>query len=56
MIHKNLSSTHYLIVNISSLDGESLTGGVIRCTTCSEETCIVEAPMDGANGNGSGGG
>jgi hypothetical protein len=56
MIHKNLSSTHYLTVNISGLDGESLTGGVLGCTTYSEETSTVEASVDGTDGNGGGGG
>jgi hypothetical protein len=43
-------------VNISGIDGESLAGGVLGCTTCSEETSIVEASVDGADGNGGGGG
>jgi hypothetical protein len=43
-------------VNISSLDGESLTGGELDCTTYSEETSNMEALMDGAYGNGGGGG
>jgi hypothetical protein len=56
MIHKKLSSTHYLTVNLSSLDGESLTSGVLGCTNCSEETSTMETSMDGVNGNGGGDG
>ena len=56
MIQKKLSSTHYLTVNISSLDGESLESEALGCTTCFEETSTVEASVDGADGNGGGGG
>jgi hypothetical protein len=56
MIHKNLSSTHYLIMHMLGIDGDSLVGGALGCKICSEETSIVEASMDGANGNGGGGG
>jgi hypothetical protein len=56
MIHKKLSSTHCLTMNISGLDEELLTGGALGCTTCSKETSIVEASVDGAYGNGGGGG
>jgi hypothetical protein len=51
MIHKNLSSTHYLTVNISGLDGDSLTGGMLNCTNNTEETYIVEASVDNIDGN-----
>ena len=43
-------------MNISGLDGESLVGGALGCTTCSEATCIMAASVDGADGNGGGGG
>jgi hypothetical protein len=52
MIHKKLSSTHYLTVNISGLDGDSLENGTLGCTTCSEETSTVTTSLDGAGGNG----
>jgi hypothetical protein len=54
IIDKNLSSTHYLTMNISSLDGESLTGGVVGCKTCSEATSIVAAMVDDEDGNNGG--
>jgi hypothetical protein len=56
MIHKKLSSTHYLTVNISGLSGELLEGGALGCTTYSKETSTMVALVDGANGNGGGGG
>jgi hypothetical protein len=56
MIHKKLSSTHYLTMNISGLDGESLAGGALRLYNLLQETSIVVASVDGANGNGGGGG
>jgi hypothetical protein len=56
MIHKKLSSTHYLIVNISGLDGDFLANGALGCTTCSKETSTMETLVDGADGNGGGGG
>jgi hypothetical protein len=56
MKHKKLSSTHYLTVNISGLDGDSLADGALGCTTCSETTSTVAVSVDGADGNGGGGG
>jgi hypothetical protein len=56
MIHKKISSTHDLTVNISDLDGESLEGGSIGCTTCYEASSTMETSVDGADGNGGGGG
>jgi len=56
MIHKNLLLTHYLIVNISGLDGDSLTIGVLDYTTCSEATSTVVASVNGVDGNGGRGG
>jgi hypothetical protein len=56
MIHKKLSSTHYLTVNISGLDGDSLENGALGCTPCSEETSTLVDLVDGANVNGGGGG
>ena len=56
MIHKNLSSTHYLTMNILGLDGESLAGGALSYMTYSEKTSIVTTSMDGTDGNGCGGG
>jgi hypothetical protein len=43
-------------VNNLGNGGESLAGGALRCTTFSEETSIVEASVDGIDGNGGGGG
>jgi hypothetical protein len=54
MIHKKISSTHYLIVNISGFDGDLLEKGALGCTTYSEETSTMESSVDGANGNGGG--
>jgi hypothetical protein len=51
MKHKKLSSTHYLTVNISSLDGDSLADGALCCTTCSETTSTVVVSVGGADGN-----
>jgi hypothetical protein len=56
MIHKNLSSTHYLTMNISGLGGDSMEGGALGCRTCDEATFTVVASMDGDDGNGGGGG
>jgi hypothetical protein len=43
-------------MNILGINGESLVGGALKCTTCSEVTSIVSASVDGTNGNGGGGG
>jgi hypothetical protein len=56
MKHKKLSSMHYLIVNISGLDGDSLEDGALGCTTYSETTSTVVVLVDGADENGGGGG
>ena len=55
MIHTNLSSRHYLTVNISNLDGESLIGGALGCTSFSETTSTMVVSVDGTNGNDEGG-
>jgi hypothetical protein len=54
MIHKKLSSTHYLNVNILSLDGDSLGNGALGCTPYSEETSIMASSVYGADGNDGG--
>jgi hypothetical protein len=41
-------------VNISGLSGESLEGGALICTYCSEAASTMVALVDGANGNGGG--
>jgi len=41
-------------MNISSLDGESLTGGVVDCKTYSKATSIVVDKVDEADGNNGG--
>jgi hypothetical protein len=56
MIHKKLSSTHYLTMNILVLDVELLVGGALIFKTCSEEKSTMEALVDGVDGNGVGGG
>jgi hypothetical protein len=56
MIHKILSSTHYPTVNISSLDGDLLAGGVLDYPTYFEDTSTVATSVDDADGNGGGGG
>jgi len=48
MIHKKISSTQYLTMNILGLNGESLVCGAVGFTTCFEETSIVLAYVDGS--------
>jgi hypothetical protein len=55
MKHKKLSSIHYLTMNISGLDEDSLVDGSLGCTTYSETTSIVAISIDGDNGNDGGG-
>jgi hypothetical protein len=55
MILKKLSSTHYLTVNISGLNGDSLANGALGCKSYSKETYFVPASVDGADGDGGGG-
>ena len=55
MKHKILSSMHYLTVNISSLNGDSLEYGALGCTPFSETTSTVVVSVDGDNGNAKGG-
>jgi len=43
-------------MTISGLGGESLVDGALDYTIYSEETSIVVASVDGADGNGGGGG
>jgi hypothetical protein len=56
MIHKKLSSTHYLTVNILGLNGDSMENGALGCTTFSEKTSIMVVSVDGVDGNGGGSG
>ena len=56
MIHKKISSTHYLTVNISGLDGDSLADGALGCTNFYEATSTITVSVDKADGNGGGGG
>jgi hypothetical protein len=55
MKHEKLSSMHYLTMNISGIDGDSLADGALGCTTCSETTSTVAVSVDGAESGGGGG-
>ena len=46
---------HYLTVNISSLNGDSLAYGALGCTPFFQTTSNVAVSIDGANGNTEGG-
>jgi hypothetical protein len=46
---------HYLTMNISGIDGDSLEDGALGCTTCSETTSTVAVSVDGAESGGGGG-
>ena len=46
---------HYLIVNISGIDGDSLADGALGCTTFSQKTYVVAIFVDGAESGGGGG-
>jgi hypothetical protein len=39
--HKKISSRHYLTVNISGINGDSLADGALGCTTCFKTTSTV---------------
>jgi hypothetical protein len=52
--HKKLSSMHYLIANISSIDGDSLADGALGCTTYSKTTSTVAVSVDGIKSGGGG--
>ena len=43
---------HYLTVNISGIDGDSLEDGALGCTTYSKTTSIVAISVDGAESGG----
>jgi hypothetical protein len=43
-------------VNILGIDGELMESGMLSCTIFSKETSSVETSVDGAYGNGGGGG
>jgi hypothetical protein len=55
MKHEKLSSIHYLIVNISDIDGDSLEDGALSCTTWSETKYTMEVSIDGDESGGGGG-
>ena len=52
MKHEKLSSMHYLTVNISGIDGDSLVDGALGCTTYSKTTSTVAISIDGAESGG----
>ena len=55
MKHIKLLLMHYLTVNISGINGDSLVDGALGCTTWSETTSTVAVSVDGADGNVEGG-
>jgi hypothetical protein len=55
MKHKKLSSMHYLTLNISGIDGDSLEAGALGCTTFFEIASIVIVSVNGAKSGGGGG-
>ena len=46
---------HYLTMNISGIDGDSLADGALGYTTCSETTSTMVVFVDGAESGGVGG-
>ena len=56
MKHIKILSMHYLTLNISGIDGESLEDGELGCTTCSKTTSNVAVFVDGSKSGGGVGG
>jgi hypothetical protein len=46
---------HYLTVNISGIDGDSMADGALGCTTYFETTSTMAVSVDGAKSGGGGG-
>jgi len=46
---------HYLTVNISGIDGDSLEDGALGYKTCSNTTSTVVVSIDGVKSGGGGG-
>ena len=55
MKYEKLSSIHYLTVNISGIDGDSLEDEALGCTNFYNTTSILIVSIDGDESGGGGG-